>query len=103
MALPRSLTRPWRNARAAVPRLPVLLLLTALNLAYFAWSQQSAATQQALVPAEINPQSVVTLTPEEGQRLQSQAAAGSAKRAKAAPAMVLEYEDAAPKVLSPDR
>jgi len=103
MAFPRSLSRPWRNARAAVPRLPALLVLMALNLGYFAWSQQGAATQQALLPAQIKPAAIRTLAPEEVERLQAEPAAVPAARSKTAPIMVLEYEDAPPKAVAPDR
>ena len=103
MATLRSLSRQWRSARAKVPRLPALLLLTLLNLSYFAWSYRADQAQGALVPQEINPSSIVTLTAEEGLRLQSQGASASAKRAKAAPSMLLEYEDAPPKAIAPDR
>jgi hypothetical protein len=103
MAFSRSLSRRWRNAQAAVPRLPALLVLMALNLGYFAWSQQGAATQQALLPTQINPAAVRTLAPEEVERLQAQPAAVSASRPKTTPALVQEYEDAPPKVVAPDR
>lgn len=103
MAPRRSLSRQWRTARATVPGLPALLLLTAANLVYFAWSQHGAAAQRALVPVEISPTSIVTLTSDEGQRLQAQASAASPTRPKAASAMLLEYEDAPPKVIAPDR
>ncbi len=103
MAFPRSWTRPWRNARAAVPRLPALLVLAVLNLGYFAWSQHGAAMQQALVPGEIKPASILTLSPEEVQRLPAKPATVPAARSKSAPALVLEYEGAPPKVVTPDR
>ena len=103
MPVYRSLSRPWRNARARVPGLPALLVLTVLNLAYFAWSQQSAATQRALVPVEMNAASIVTLTPDPQPRVQAPSAGVTAKRSKTVPALVLEYEDAPPKVIAPDR
>ena len=103
MAFSRALSRRWRNARAAVPRLPALLLLMALNLLYFAWSQYGAATQQASVPTQINPAAVRTLAPEEVERLQAKTVPAATTRSKTAPAMVLEYEDAPPKVVAPDR
>jgi len=99
----RSLSRQWRTARAAVPRLPTLLVLAAVNLGYFAWSYQGAVAQGAMQPVEIHPEAIVTIAPEEVQRLQAQAAAMPATRSKTAAAMLLEYEDAPPKELAPDR
>ena len=99
----RSLSRQWRTARAAVPRLPAWLVLIALNMCYFAWSYQLALVHRSSLPLEINPASIVALTPEEGRSLQLQAEAALAKRAKSASPMLLEYEDAPPKVVAPDR
>ena len=103
MSLTRSLSRQWRSARTSVPGLPALLALTVLNLAYFAWSQHSAEVQHALAPVEMNAASIVTMTPDSAPRVQSQPTGVSAKRSNTVPAVVLEYEDAPPKVIAPDR
>ncbi|MFM6992708.1 MAG: hypothetical protein ACKOWD_15845 [Rhodoferax sp.] len=103
MSVTRSLSRQWRSARARVPGLAALLALSVLNLVYFAWSQQSAAAQRELAPSEVRPASIVTVSPDAVKRLQSQSAGVSSKRSKTGPALVLEYEDAPPKVIAPDR
>ena len=103
MAPIRSLSRHWRTACTQVPRLPALLLLTVLNLGYFAWSHQGAVARHALVPSEISPASIVTMTRQEGQRPQSQSAGVSAKRSKTPSTMLLEYEDAPARAIAPDR
>jgi hypothetical protein len=103
MPLYRSLSPPWRSARARLPGLPAILALTVLNVVYFAWSQQSAAAQRALVPVEVNAASMVTMSPDPEPRVQAPSAGVSAKRSKTVPALLMEYEDAPPKVIAPDR
>ncbi|MDH4480837.1 MAG: hypothetical protein QE283_13265 [Rhodoferax sp.] len=97
------LSRRWRAACARRPWLPALLVLLALNSGYRVWSQAALASDAERAPAELNPASIVLLTPEEGQR--RQALAQTAARAKAAPApdMLVEYEAVPAKEIPPER
>lgn len=102
------MARRWHAERARQPHLPAVLTLLVLNLAYFAWSQAPSATQTDS-PPQINPNAVVLLSPEEGQRREAKAQAQvleqAAARAKPAalPDMLVEYESTPAKEIPPER
>jgi hypothetical protein len=97
------LLRRWHAARADRPWLPGALVLLALNLGYFAWSQGAAAPAGERPPADVSASSVVLLTPEEGQRRQLQAQAAARIKSAPVPDMLVEYEAAPAKEIPPDR
>ena len=97
------MVRRWHAERAQRPWLPAALLLLALNLGYFAWSQGAVAAEGERMPAEFNASSVVLLTPEEGQRRQVQAQAAARIKSAPAPDMLVEFEATPAKEIPPDR
>ena len=99
----RPISRRWHAERAERPWLPAALLLLAINAAYFAWSQGTAASQGERPLPEINSASIVLLTPEEGQRRQVLAQIAARAKAVPVPDMLVEFETAPAKEIPPDR
>ena len=96
------LLRRWHAERAERPWLPGVLVLLALNAAFFVWSHGAEAEAERPLP-ELNAASIMLLTPEEGQRRQVLAQAAARTKSAPAPDMLVEFETTPAKEIPPDR